>query len=181
MDVSTCPVAGVLVFSPTPFRDERGFFSRTFDAAVAKQAGIDPAGFLQDSQSRSHQGVIRGIHLRTGQGEAKLVRCSYGSVVDVVVDLRPSSPTFLQSASFELSDENHRSVYIPAGIGHGWQALSEPADMCYRIDREHDPSEDLTIVFDDPELGISWPRPVTIMSEKDRTAPALAQVRHRLG
>ncbi|MHA3702430.1 dTDP-4-dehydrorhamnose 3,5-epimerase family protein [Jatrophihabitans sp. YIM 134969] len=174
-------IAGVVVFTPTPHRDDRGFFSRTFDAAVAREAGIDPDAFLQDSQSRSHRGVVRGLHLRLGAGEAKLVRCSYGAVVDVVVDLRPSSPTFLSVETFELDAESHRSVYLPAGCGHGWQALTEPADVCYRIDRLHDPAEDLTIRWDDPTLGVPWPLPVSGMSEKDRQAPGLDEVRGALG
>lgn len=181
MEWAATTIAGVVLFTPTPFRDERGFFSRTFDAAVARSAGIDPDAFVQDSQSRSHLGVLRGLHVRLGAGEAKLVRCSYGAVLDVVVDLRPSSPTFGTVETFALDADSHRSLYLPAGCGHGWQALTEPADVCYRIDREHDPAEDLTIVWDDPELAVPWPLPVTGMSEKDRTAPPLAAVRHLLG
>lgn len=177
---STTGIAGVVVFAPTPFRDDRGFFSRTFDVTVAREAGVDPGSFLQDSQSRSRRGVVRGLHVRLGAGEAKLVRCSSGAVLDVVVDLRPSSPTFLTVETFALDDVDHRSVYLPAGLGHGWQALTEPADVCYRIDREHDPAEDLTIAWDDPGLAVPWPLPVSGMSDRDRAAPPLAQVRHRL-
>jgi len=179
--VTAGPIEGVVLFTPTPFTDERGFFSRTFDATVAGTAGIDPASFVQDSQSRSHRGVVRALHLRGGRGEAKLVRCSYGRVFDVVVDLRPGSPTFLRQACFELDDRSHRSVFIPAGCAHGWQALSEPADVCYRIDREHDPAEDLTIAYDDPELAIRWPEPVTVVSARDRSAPRLRAVLPLLG
>lgn len=181
MQVERDAIDGVVVFTPVPHHDERGFFSRTFDAAVAREAGIDPAAFVQDSQSRSHRGVVRGLHLRTGAGEAKLVRCASGAVFDVVVDLRPSSPTFLTVSTFRLDDQTHRSVYVPAGCGHGWQALTEPADVCYRIDREHDPAEDLTVAWDDPELAVPWPEPVTTMSDRDRGAPPLAAVRGRLG
>jgi dTDP-4-dehydrorhamnose 3,5-epimerase len=177
VEVKVIPVsriAGALLFEPTPHTDERGFFSRTFDADVAREAGIDPAGFLQDSQSRSRRGVIRGMHVRAGRGEAKLVRCSYGAIFDVIVDLRSGSPTYLNLESFELSDANQASLYVPAGCAHGFQALTEPADVCYRIDRAHNPAEDVSIVFDDPELGISWPLPVTVMSERDRLAPSLS-------
>lgn len=166
-------VAGVLLFIPTPHPDGRGFFCRTFDAAGMRAAGLDPTSFVQDSISRSVQGVIRGLHSRRGRGESKLVRCSYGAVFDVVVDLRPSSPTYLQWASFELSGDTQESLYIPAGCAHGFQVLSDVADVAYRIDRDHDPSEDLTIAFDDPDLAIPWPMPVTVMSERDRSAPAL--------
>lgn len=175
MKVSTTTIAGVLVFTPQPHLDERGFFSRTFDADIVRRAGIDPHGFVQDSMSRSGRGVIRGLHLRTGGGEAKLVRCSFGAIFDVVVDLRRASPTFLTWESFELTGAEPRSVYIPAGCAHGFQALTDPADTSYRIDRRHDPSEDLTIAFDDPRLGIPWPLPLGAMSEKDRQAPTVQE------
>ena len=167
-------INGALLFEPTPHADERGFFCRTFDADVVRAAGIDPAGFAQDSQSRSARGVVRGLHLRRGDGEAKLVRCSYGAIFDVIVDLRPESPTFRSWESFELRDDRQVSLYIPAGCAHGFQALTDPADIAYRIDRPHDPAEDLSIAFDDPELAIPWPLPVAMMSPRDRAAPSLA-------
>jgi len=166
-------IAGVLLFTPKPHMDERGFFSRTFDADVAREAGIDPAGFAQDSLSRSVRGVVRGMHLRGGDGESKLVRCSYGAIFDVVVDLRPASPTYLNWESFELRDDEQASLYIPAGCAHGFQALTDPADVSYRIDRPHDPSEDISIAFADPELAIPWPLPVTAMSSRDKNALSL--------
>ena len=108
-------VDGALLFQPVPHVDERGFFSRTFDAQVARSAGLDPAAFAQDSLSRSVRGVVRGMHVRRGDGESKLVRCSYGAVYDVIVDLRPGSPTYLNWASFELRDTEQTSLYIPSG------------------------------------------------------------------
>ena len=167
-------VAGALLFQPTPYVDERGFFSRTFDADVAREAGLDPCGFVQDSLSRSARGVVRGMHLRGGAGEAKLVRCSYGAIFDVIVDLRPASPTYRNWESFELRDTEQVSLYIPAGCAHGFQALTEPADVAYRIDRAHDPAEDIAISFNDPDLAIPWPLPVTVMSPRDRDALPLA-------
>jgi dTDP-4-dehydrorhamnose 3,5-epimerase len=167
-------ISGALLFRPQPHTDQRGFFSRTFDADVARAAGIDPDGFAQDSQSRSRRAVIRGLHLRSGAGEAKLVRCSYGAVFDVIVDLRPGSATFGNWESFELRDTEQVSLYVPAGCAHGFQALTDPADVCYRIDRPHDPSEDVSIAFDDPELAIPWPLPVTLASARDQAAPPLA-------
>jgi dTDP-4-dehydrorhamnose 3,5-epimerase len=167
-------IAGALLFEPAPHADERGFFSRTFDAAIAMEAGIDPGGFAQDSQSRSVRGVVRGMHVRSGSGEAKLVRCSYGVIFDVIVDLRRGSPTYRNMETFELRDTEQRSLYVPAGCAHGFQALTDPADVSYRIDRPHDPSEDVSIAFDDPELAIPWPLPVSIMSSRDRSAPSLA-------
>ena len=175
MEVIEVPqVTGALLFRPSPHIDERGFFSRTFDAAVARKAGIDPTAFVQDSLSRSARGVLRGLHLRAGRGEAKLVRCSYGAVFDVIVDLRPGSGTYLNWASFELRDDTQESLYVPTGCGHGFQALTDPADVSYRIDREHDPAEDVTIAHDDAELAIPWPLTITGMSARDRAAPSLA-------
>jgi dTDP-4-dehydrorhamnose 3,5-epimerase len=175
VDVRPVPrIVGALLFTPTPHADERGFFCRTFDADVARAAGIDPAAFAQDSLSRSARGVVRGLHVRRGDGEAKLVRCSYGAVFDVIVDLRPGSPTYRNWESFELRDSKQTSLYVPVGCAHGFQALTNPADVSYRIDRPHDPAEDVSIAFDDPELAIPWPLPVTIRSERDRRAPSLA-------
>lgn len=168
-------IDGAYLFEPTPHVDARGFFSRTFDRAVVASVGIDPDAFVQDGVSRSRRGVLRGMHLRSGQGEAKLVRCSYGAIFDVVVDLRPDSPTYRNTETFELSDETQVTLYVPAGCAHGFQSLTEPADVSYRIDREHDPAEDVAIAHDDPELAISWPLPVAAMSERDRQAPSLPE------
>ena len=174
MDVCPVPrIAGALLFRPTPHVDERGFFCRTFDVEVMRAAGIDPAAFAQDSLSRSARGVVRGLHVRRGDGEAKLVRCSYGAIFDVLVDLRPASPTYRNWESFELRDDEQVSLYIPAGCAHGFQALTDPADVSYRIDRPHDPAEDVSIAFDDPALAIPWPLPVAAMSSRDRVAPPL--------
>jgi dTDP-4-dehydrorhamnose 3,5-epimerase len=174
-------IAGALLFQPAPHRDERGFFSRTFDSEVARAAGINPDGFAQDSQSRSARGVVRGMHVRAGAGEAKLVRCSYGAIFDVIVDLRPESPTYRNRETFELRDTEQVSLYVPAGCAHGFQALTDPADVCYRIDRPHDPAEDVSIAFDDPELGIRWPLPVTFMSERDTRAESFQSALRLLG
>jgi dTDP-4-dehydrorhamnose 3,5-epimerase len=173
-------IAGAYLFEPTPYADERGFFCRTFDADVVRSVGLDPHAFVQDSLSRSARGVLRGMHLRAGAGEAKLVRCSYGKVFDVVVDLRPDSPTYLGRAFFELSGDTQTTLYIPAGCAHGFQALTDTADTSYRIDRPHDPAEDVTIRWDDPELAVPWPLPVTMMSARDREAPGLAEVLKQL-
>jgi dTDP-4-dehydrorhamnose 3,5-epimerase len=173
---SSTRIVGVIEFTPSPHVDDRGFFSRTFDADIAREAGIDPDSFVQDSMSRSRQGVLRGLHIRAGRGESKLVRCSSGRVFDVVVDLRPGSPTYREWLAVVLDGEKQNSVYIPAGCAHGFQALTEPADTAYRIDRRHDPHEDLTIAHDDPELAIPWPLPVSALSKSDAAALPLAQL-----
>jgi dTDP-4-dehydrorhamnose 3,5-epimerase len=166
-------IAGALLFRPTAYVDERGFFCRTADADVLQTAGIDPAAFIQDSLSRSARGVVRGLHVRRGDGESKLVRCSYGVIFDVIVDLRPASPTYGNWEGLELSGEEQVSLYVPAGCAHGFQALTDPADVSYRIDRAHDPAEDVSVAFDDPDLAIPWPLPVAAMSHRDRLAPPL--------
>jgi dTDP-4-dehydrorhamnose 3,5-epimerase len=173
--ISVPGIAGAYLFEATLHVDDRGFFCRTFDRDVLRSVGIDPDGFAQDSLSRSAKGVVRGLHLRAGDGEAKLVRCSSGLVFDVVVDLRPGSPTNRNREFFELSGDTQVTLYVPAGCAHGFQALTEPADVSYRIDRAHDPSEDVAIAFNDPDLAIPWPLPVTLMSTRDREAPSLAE------
>jgi dTDP-4-dehydrorhamnose 3,5-epimerase len=115
------------------------------------------------------------MHVRRGTGEAKLVRCSYGTVFDIIVDLRPASPTYLNWESFDLDGTSQVSLYVPAGCAHGFQALSDPADVTYRIDKAHDPADDVSIAFDDPELALPWPLPVSMMSQRDRQAMPLAQ------
>jgi dTDP-4-dehydrorhamnose 3,5-epimerase len=167
-------IAGAILFRPDPHLDERGFFCRTFDADVIRTAGIDPAAFTQHSLSRSVRGVVRGLHVRSGDGEAKLVRCSFGAIFDVVLDLRPASPTYKNWESFNLRDDEQVTLYVPAGCAHGFQALTDTADVSYMIDRAHDPAEDVSIAYNDPELAIPWPHSLTIMSSRDRLAAPLA-------
>lgn len=182
MLVERSELVDVVCFLPeTRFGDERGWFVRTLDAAVAETAGVDARTFVQDSQSRSRQGVIRGLHGRAGRGEAKLVRCAHGAVLDVLVDARPASATFGRSATFLLDDEDGRHLYVPPGFLHGFQVLTEEADVCYRIDREHDPSEDLAVRYDDPDLAIPWPVPVTVVSGRDAGAGSWRELVHRGG
>ena len=176
MRVEQAGIEGVLLFLPTPHRDDRGLFTRTFDLAIGEKHGVDGANFLQDSQSRSRQGTIRGMHGRSGRGEAQLVRCARGAVHDVLVDARPDSPTFGRIESFRLDDEAFATLYVPPGLLHGFQALTEQADVCYRIDREHDPAEDLAVRYDDADLAIAWPQPVTVVSARDAGAGSWAQL-----
>lgn len=180
MNVERTRMDGVLLLVPTPHEDERGWFSRTSDAASLTAAGVAPEGFVQDSQSRSWRGVVRGLHGRAGGGEAKLVRCASGAIYDVVVDIRPSSPTFGQWQAFRLDDTTLHSLYIPRGLLHGFQALTEVADTCYRIDAEHDPSEDVAVRWDDPDLGVGWPLPASMVSARDGAAPPWSQLRDHL-
>ncbi|MEU8173291.1 dTDP-4-dehydrorhamnose 3,5-epimerase family protein [Microbispora hainanensis] len=180
MHVRRTRLEGVLLFVPEPHRDDRGLFTRTFDARLAAEHGLDPNSFVQDSQSRSRQGTIRGMHGRSGRGEAKLVRCARGAILDVLVDARPGSPTFGEHLSTRLDDESFHTLYVPPGLLHGFQALTEQTDVCYRIDREHDPAEDLAVRYDDPDLKIDWPLPVSAISARDMSAGSWAELRERL-
>lgn len=175
MEIGSTPIPGLLVFTPTPHRDARGLFTRTFDAALAAEHGVDLGTHSQDSQSRSEPGVLRGMHGRLGAGESKLVRVSRGAVLDVVVDARPGSAHFGEHFAIELDDESFRALWVPAGFLHGFQVLStEPADVCYRIDRPHRPGQDCAVRFDDPQLELPWRTlaPGPILAERDLTAPS---------
>jgi dTDP-4-dehydrorhamnose 3,5-epimerase len=170
----------VTVIEPEPMQDERGWFVRVFAAVAYRRAGIDHTELVQENQSRSRRRTIRGLHTRSRLGEDKLVRCARGEIYDVVVDLRPFSPTFLRWADFRLDDRAHHQIYIPAGCAHGFQALSEFADVCYRVSAYYDASLDVSIAWDDAELAIPWPLDRPILSERDRHAPALSEIRPRL-
>ncbi|NYJ76232.1 dTDP-4-dehydrorhamnose 3,5-epimerase [Allobranchiibius huperziae] len=174
MRVTSFDLPGPVLFTPEPHFDARGFFTRTFDAQVAAEHGLDPTAFIQDSQSRSSRGVVRGMHGRSGAGEGKLVRCAHGAILDVLVDIRTGSATFGEQVSIRLDDQTFAHLYVPPGFLHGFQVLGEVADVCYRIDRAHDPSEDLAVRYDDPELAIDWPVPVGTMSERDLSAGTFA-------
>ncbi len=179
MKVATAQLADVLVFEPQPFFDHRGFFTRTLSMRTLADAGLHVA-FVEESQSRSRHAVLRGLHGRSALSEGKLVRCARGEVFDVVVDLRPWSPTFGRWESFVLDDRAHRQIWVPPGMVHGFEVVSEEADICYRMDAVHDPSLDITVAWDDPELAIPWPLPSPILSDRDRAAPRLADVRPHL-
>ena len=183
MLIEKTDLADVLVLVPQPFRDDRGLFTSTFDADIFDDYLGRPgcsASFVQDSQSRSRAGVIRGMHGRSGRGEAKLVRCANGAVHDVLVDIRPESPTFGSKQAFLLDDNDFRHLYVPPGFLHGFQALTATADVCYRIDRPHDPSEDLGVAYHDPDLAIDWPLPVSAVSSRDASAGSWAELLRHL-
>lgn len=181
MKIVPTDIAGLIVLEPTPHRDERGYFTRTMDVSILADAGIDPAGFKQENQSRSYQGVVRGLHGRANAGEAKLVRCAHGAVLDIAIDARADSPTFGEVRTFLLDDQVHRQVYIPRGFLHGYQALTSVTDFVYRIDDFYGPDEDITVAFDDPDLAVVWPAPITIVSDRDRNGISFAEYRRSVG
>lgn len=171
MDVRPTALEGVLTFHPRPHRDERGLFTRTFDARIAAEHGVWFGPETQDSQSRSLPGVLRGLHGRSGAGESKLVRVAAGAVLDVVVDARLGSPTFGRHVTVVLDDTEFTALYVPAGCLHGFQVISDgPADVVYRIDRPHSAAEDIAVRWDDPELAIAWRPGTPLLSPRDATA-----------
>jgi dTDP-4-dehydrorhamnose 3,5-epimerase len=167
---------GSIVFESASRRDEQGFAAWTFDAETACAAGLDCRTLVREIQTRTQRGGVRGLHLRIDGGEGKLVRCTHGAVVDVAVDLRPSSPTYRLWMTAVLDDIDHRSLWLPAGLAHGYQALTETADVCCRFNRFQRPEYEATIRYDDPELAIPWPLPVTRVDSRDKAAPRLAVV-----
>jgi dTDP-4-dehydrorhamnose 3,5-epimerase len=164
---------GLVLIEPTVHGDERGFLVETFRESALAELGID-VGFVQDNHSRSKGRVLRGVHMQRGQ--AKLVRCPRGRVWDVAVDLRPGSPTYKRWEGHELDDDRHRQLFIPAGFGHGFCLLSDEADVIYRLSSYYDPELETGVAWDDPEIGIEWPIDDPVLSERDRNAPALAEI-----
>lgn len=166
------PIPGPLVVEPEPIVDERGFFGRTFDAAEFRRRGLC-THFPQWSVSFNERaGTLRGMHYQDApRREIKLVRCTSGAIFDVVVDLRTDSPTFCQSATTELSAENRRMMYVPEGFAHGFQTLTDGAEVAYFISVEYDVQLQRGVRWNDPAFAIEWPAAERIMSERDRAYP----------
>jgi dTDP-4-dehydrorhamnose 3,5-epimerase len=176
------PVAGAMVIESDRFDDARGFFGRTFDEAEFRRHGLCDR-FVNSSVARNHRaGTVRGMHWQNPpHAEVKLVRCTQGSVLDVCVDLRPASPTYLAHAAVELSAENLRALYVPEGCAHGYQTLSDGAEVLYLISAAYAPHAAGGARFDDPAFGIRWPLAVTAIHERDRTYPDYLRTPRREG
>ena len=176
MKVITTPLDGLLVLEPRVFGDERGFFYESYNARqFADATGVAPA-FVQDNHSRSRQGVLRGLHYQIQQPQGKLVRVSAGAVFDVAVDIRKDSPTFGQWYGVELSAQNMRQMWIPAGFAHGFVVTSEHAEFLYKTTDYWAPEHERAILWNDPAIGIDWPLALTpTLSPKDQAALPLAQ------
>lgn len=176
MRVIQTRISGPVLLEPQVFGDHRGFFAETYREESWSAAGVDVA-FVQDNHSRSRRGTLRGMHFQTTPGQAKLVRCARGAIVDVVVDLRRASPTFGEWEAFELDDETMRQLFVPVGFAHGFCVTSEVADVAYKCSNYYDPATEAGIAYDDPAVGIVWPSGVElIVSERDADAPRLADV-----
>ena len=170
---------GVVLLEPDVHGDERGFLVETFRADVWAAEGIG-VEFVQDNHSRSRGGILRGLHFQTSPGQAKLVRCLRGRVWDVAVDLRRDSPTYGQWEGHELDDALHRQLYIPVGFAHGFCALSEIADVHYKLTSLYDPATEAGIAWDDPDVGVRWPISEPTVSERDQNAPRLSEIADEL-
>ena len=177
MNVTPSPkLPDVLIIEPRVFGDARGFFFESFNArAFRERAGFEPQ-FVQDNHSRSSRGVLRGLHYQIRQPQGKLVRVVRGRVFDVAVDLRRSSPTFGQWDGWELSEENHRQIWIPPGFGHGFVVLSDSADFLYKTTDYYAPEHERCLLWNDPSLGVQWPVDglELKLSDKDLRGLALA-------
>ena len=168
-------IEGLRLLEPMVHGDARGFFQETFRRDLFARLGVD-CDFIQDNHSRSQQGVLRGMHFAVGEGQAKLVRCARGSILDVVVDIRRGSPTFGEWESCRLDDESHRQLFVPVGFAHGFCVLSETADVVYKCSTYYDSDLERTLAYDDPAIGIDWPDLELVVSERDRNAPRLAEI-----
>lgn len=171
-------IEGVIIVEPKVFGDSRGYFMETYVKRDFAENGID-AEFVQDNQSRSKKGVLRGLHFQKNNPQGKLVRCIEGEVFDVAVDLRNGSSTFGQWEGVVLSEENKKQFYIPEGFAHGFLVLSDTATFCYKCTRYYDPSDEGGLIWNDPEIGIDWNIPEgmkIILSEKDKLHPDLKKL-----
>lgn len=177
MRVLDCDIPGPKIIGPQVFGDERGFFMESWNAAKFAEAGLDIA-FVQDNHSRSQKGVLRGLHFQNPGPQGKLVRVVAGSVYDVAVDIRRSSPHFGEWVGVELSAENKRMFWVPQGFAHGFLTLQDDTDFLYKCNAPYAPDSEHTLAWDDPALGISWPlngiEPQ--LSAKDREGKVLAEI-----
>ena len=167
--VETCGIEGLKVITPTVFGDARGYFVETYNYNDFKEAGID-CEFVQDNQSASKKGVLRGLHFQINYPQDKLVRVIKGEVFDVAVDLRKGSPTFGQWHGVLLSEENKKQFFVPKGFAHGFLVLSDYAEFCYKVTDFYHPNDEGGLMYNDPALGVQWPIPEgmeLLLSEKD--------------
>ena len=154
--VTKTPIEGIFIIEPTVHGDERGYFVETYNQKDMQEAGLDMV-FVQDNQSMSTKGVLRGLHFQKKHPQGKLVRVIKGCVFDVAVDLREGSATFGRWFGIELSDENHKQLYVSEGFAHGYLVLSDTAEFCYKVTDFYHPGDEGGLAWNDPEIGIEWP------------------------
>lgn len=174
MTIEETTIEGLLLIKPNVFKDERGYFFESFRISVLEERGIH-LRFVQDNESMSNQGVLRGLHMQAPpKAQAKLLRVVQGSIYDVAVDLRKSSPTYGQYYGATLSGENKHMLFIPEGFGHGFCCLEDQTIVQYKCSEYYAPEHEIGLKWDDPDVGISWPDVSPILSEKDLQHPSLA-------
>jgi dTDP-4-dehydrorhamnose 3,5-epimerase len=170
---------GLVLLEPTVHGDSRGFMVESFSRDAWAELGVG-VEFVQHNHSRSSQGTLRGIHFQTEPGQAKLVRCPRGAILDVAVDLRRDSSTFGQWEAHVLDDDKHRQLFVPIGFGHGFAVLSDVADVTYLVSSLYDPLTEAGIAWDDPDVGVEWQVEDPLLSERDKSAPKLAEIAETL-
>jgi dTDP-4-dehydrorhamnose 3,5-epimerase len=166
---------GVVLVEPQVHGDERGFFVETFSKDSWAELGVD-AEFVQHNHSRSSKGTLRGLHFQTSPGQAKLLRCARGAILDVAVDLRKDSATYGQWEGHVLDDEKHHQLFVPIGFAHGFVVLSDVADVAYLVSSVYDPATEAGIAWDDPDVGVDWQVAEPLLSGRDQTAPRLSEI-----
>src|SRR5206468_7367268 len=161
--------------------DNRGFFARVFCQREFEQHGLKPVIAQANVAFNRYKGTLRGMHFQfPPAAETKLVRATRGAILDIIVDLRPESPTYLQHIAVELSADNHRALYVPERFAHGYQVLMDETETSYQVGEFYSPPHERALRYDDPRLGLEWPLPVTVISDKDRNAPLLETWEERL-
>ncbi len=176
MQVTETKLLGVLIIKPKVFGDTRGFFKETFQVDRYKEAGIKP-DFVQDNHSRSQKGVLRGLHYQINRPQGKLLSCLRGAVYDVVVDINIESITYGQYVGIELSEDNHKQLWVPPGYAHGFCVLTEIAEFSYKCTKKYNPSDEGGLIWNDPTVGIDWPIQSPILSKKDSMLPKLIELK----
>ena len=176
MQIGPTEIDGVVVVTPDIYADDRGSFSETFNLArFVDETGINRS-WVQDNESVSRRGVLRGLHFQNPRPQGKLVRCISGTIFDVAVDIRRSSPSFGEWVGVELSEENHKQLWVPEGFAHGFYTVSDSATVAYKTTDYYVGSADRAIRWDDPQIGIDWPlEGEPTVSDKDRSAPPLVE------
>ncbi len=177
MEYKQTSIDGVYIIEPKVFNDSRGYFFEAFKKEEF-EANVGRVDFIQENESKSSYGVLRGLHFQKGdKSQAKLVRVVKGTVIDVAVDMRRSSPTFGQYVAVELSDDNKRQLFIPRGMAHGFVVLSQEAIFCYKVDNVYAPESECCIRYDDPMVGVDWPiaSQEMLLSEKDLKGVSLEE------
>lgn len=178
MQVIDLPLAGAKLIKPRVFRDERGFFLESFSAERYQSAGV-PEVWVQDNHSLSKHGTLRGLHYQSTPGQAKLVRVSRGQIFDVLVDIRPGSPTFGKWHGQLLDAEAHEQLYVPVGFAHGFAVLSDVAEVQYKVSTPYNGATESAIRWNDPEIGVTWPIAEPLLSERDQTSESFAAFKAR--